>query len=54
MTNAEKEYWDALNKEYGLDLEMPKEILLDMAAVQFDIAMGHSFDSSMQYNTEAN
>lgn len=47
-----KEYWNELNKMYGLDLEMPNEIKLDMSAVQYDMAMGNSFDAAMQNNTE--
>lgn len=52
MTSADKKYWDELNEMYGLDIEMPKDLKLDMSAVQFDIAMGHSIDSAMQYNME--
>lgn len=47
-----KEYWEELNREYGLDLEMPEEIKLDIAAVQNDMAMGMSFDAAMQNNME--
>lgn len=47
-----KEYWEELNREYGLDLEMPEELNLDMGAVQYDMAMGMSFDAAMQNNME--
>lgn len=49
---TDKEYWEELNKEYGLDLEMPEELNLDMEAVKYDMAMGMSFDSAMQNNME--
>lgn len=52
MTNAEKAYWDELNKMYGLDLEMPEELKLNMSAVQYDMAMGSSFDDAVQRNLE--
>ena len=45
-----KEYWEELNKEYGLDLEMPEELSLDVSAIQYDIAMGMSFDAATQNN----
>lgn len=52
MTNAEKAYWKELNEMYGLDLEMPKEIKLDMSAVHYDMAMGSGFDDAVQRNLE--
>lgn len=52
-----KEYWDELNKMYGLDLEMPVGLEEDaknfkMSDVQFDMAMGKSFDAAMQSGME--
>ena len=52
MTNAEKTYWDELNKMYSLDLEAPEGFKLDMSAVQYDMAMGSSFDNAVQRNLE--
>lgn len=45
--------WEAYNKEYGLDMEMPAELMEDlenfsMDDVMFDMAMGDSFDGAMQ------
>lgn len=45
-----KEYWEELNKEYGLDLEMPEELNSDVSAIQYDMAMGMSFDAATQNN----
>lgn len=52
-----KEYWDELNKMYGLDLEMPKGLEEDaknfnMKDVEYEIAMGKSFDGAMQRSME--
>ena len=47
-----KEYLEELNKEYGLNIEMPEELNFNMSAVQFDLSMGMSFDAAMQNNIE--
>ena len=55
-----KEFWDELNKTYGTDLEMPAGIDgdaeisedEDMSDIEFDMAMGMSFDAAMQKNME--
>ena len=47
-----KEYWDELNEMYGLDLEMPEELAKSTKDVQFDMAMGKSFDAAMQSGME--
>lgn len=47
-----KKYWKELNEMYGLDLEMPKEIKMDPAAVAYEMAMGKSFDSTSQNDME--
>ena len=45
-----KEYWEELNKMYGTDLEMPENIdgIVDMSDIEFDVAMGMSWDAAMQ------
>lgn len=52
-----KEYWDELNKMYGLDLEMPLGLEEDaenfkMSDVLIEMALGDSFDGAMQRNME--
>lgn len=42
------EYWNKLNKMYGLELEIPEEIKIDPKAVEYEMAMGKSFDSAVQ------
>lgn len=49
MNESIKEYWNELNEMYGLNLEMPEE-LKSAHGVQFDMAMGKTFDSAMQNN----
>lgn len=53
MANAEKVYWNELNKIYGLNIEEFEELKLDMSAAQYDMAMGSSFDDAMQRNLKA-
>ena len=54
MTKAEiKAIWEAYNKEYGLDMEMPEGMEEDienfrMEDVEYEMAMGSSFDDAMQ------
>ena len=53
MNEEISKFWDELNKMYGLDLEMPKELEKDaenfkMNDVQYEMAMGKSFDAAMQ------
>lgn len=48
-----KEIWESLNKEYGSDIEMPEDMAEDlknfnMADVEYEMAMGSSFDDAMQ------
>lgn len=47
-----KEYWDELNKMYGLDLEMPE--IGDFDAEQFvaDLINGSSIDAAFQRDME--
>lgn len=50
-----KEYWAELNKMYGLDMEMPEELEADnfsMSDVEYEMAMGKSFDGAMQSKME--
>ena len=51
-----KEYWDSLNEMYGLNLEMPKGLdePLNTAEIEFDIAMGRTFDGATQREMEEN
>ena len=54
MTEKEiREIWEAYNKEYGLDMEMPETLVEDVKSfsmhdVQYEMAMGSSFDDAMQ------
>ena len=51
-----KEFWDELNKMYGTDVKMPAGIdgdaelsdNEDLSDIEFDMAMGMSFDAAMQ------
>ena len=52
MTREELKYWNELNEMYGLNLEAPESIDLDMDAVEYDMAMGCSFDDAIQRNLE--
>lgn len=52
-----KEYWAELNEMYGIDIEMPSELENDvanfkMSDVEYEMAMGGSFDGAMQKNME--
>lgn len=55
MTRAEiKAIWEELNKENGLDMEMPEELVdwandFDEADFQYRLAMGDTFDGAMQH-----
>ena len=45
-----EEYWNELNKMYGLDLELPKDFDLNPKTdeIAYEMAMGKSFDNAMQ------
>jgi len=55
-----KEFWDELNKMYGTDVKMPAGIdgdteisdNEDLSDIEFDMAMGMSFDAAMQKDME--
>ena len=52
MTEADKKYWEELNKQWGTNIPCPTSIDLDMEAVAYDLAMGDSFDGAIQRNLE--
>lgn len=49
MTENEMKVWEELNKQYGLNLEMPKELKKwNCEEIKNDMLMGESFDSATQ------
>ena len=48
MNEEISKFWNELNEMYGLNLEMPKELKISATDVQFDMAMGKTFDSAVQ------
>lgn len=52
LTAEEKALIRELNEMYGTDVPIPDSIDLDLDAVQFDMAMGSSFDDAVQRNLE--